>query len=96
VAKHAAAARRTCASLEGKRVTPHTLRHAAAMALLRRGVDRSVIALWLGHESMDSTQVYLHADLRLKEQALARTTSSGLAPGGFRPDDALLTFLESL
>ena len=66
------------------------------MDLLRRGVDRSVIALWLGHESIDTTQIYLHADLRLKEQALARTTSSGLAPGRYRPDDALLQFLESL
>jgi integrase/recombinase XerD len=96
VAKHAAAAQHTCRSLVGKRVTPHTLRHTAAMQLLQRGVDRSVIALWLGHESMETTQMYLHADLRLKEQALARTTSSGLAPGRYQPGDALLTFLESL
>ncbi|MBI1736070.1 MAG: tyrosine-type recombinase/integrase, partial [Candidatus Rokubacteria bacterium] len=81
-------------SLAGKRVTPHVLRHSAAMALLGRGVDRSVIALWLGHESVESTQIYLHADLRLKEQALGRTTPSGLAPGRYRPDDALLDFLE--
>jgi len=66
------------------------------MDLLRRGVDRSVIALWLGHESIETTQVYLHADLRLKEQALARTAPSGLTPGRFHPDDALLAFLESL
>jgi integrase len=64
--------------------------------LLRHGVDRSVIALWLGHESMETTQIYLHADLGLKEQALARTTPSGLSPGRYRPDDALLDFLESL
>lgn len=96
VAKHAAAAQRLCPSFAGKRVTPHTLRHTAAMQLLRHGVDRSVIALWLGHESIETTQVYLHADLRLKEQALARTAPSGLAPGRYRPNDALLAFLESL
>lgn len=94
VAKHAATARRRCRSLAVKRVTPHVLRHSAAMALLGRGVDRSVIALWLGHESVETTQIYLHADLRLKEQALARTTPSGLAPSRYRPDDALLAFLE--
>lgn len=96
VAKHIAAARQRCPSLVGKRVTPHTLRHTAAMQLLQCGVDRSVIALWLGHESIETTQVYLHADLRLKEKALARTASSGRAPGRYRPGDALLTFLESL
>ncbi|HVT58000.1 MAG TPA: tyrosine-type recombinase/integrase, partial [Thermoanaerobaculia bacterium] len=72
------------------------LRHTAAMRLLQRGVDRSVIALWLGHESIETTQMYLHADLRLKEQALARVAVSGLAPGRYKPGDALLTFLESL
>jgi site-specific recombinase XerD len=96
VTKHAAAARQRCPSLAGKRVTPHTLRHTAAMQLLQRGVDRSVIALWLGHESMETTQVYLHADLRLKEKALACTASSGQAPGRYRPKDTLLTFLEGL
>lgn len=96
VAKHTAAAQRRCPSLAAKRVTPHTLRHSAAMALLRGGVDRSVIALWLGHESIETTQMYLHADLRLKEQALAHTAPSGLAPGRYHPDDALLAFLESL
>jgi integrase/recombinase XerD len=96
VAKHVATARRTCPSLRTKKVTPHTLRHGAAMALLRRGVDLSVIALWLGHESTETTQVYLHADMKLKEQALARTTSSGLAPHRFRPPDPLLAFLETL
>jgi integrase/recombinase XerD len=66
------------------------------MEMLRRGVDRSVIALWLGHKSMETTQMYLHADMRLKEQALAHATSSGLAPGRYQPDDALLAFLEGL
>ncbi len=83
-------------SLGRKRVTPHTLRHTAAMQLLQRGVDRSVIALWLGHESIETTQVYLHADLRLKEKALSRLASSGKAPGRYRPGDTLLTFLEGL
>lgn len=96
VAKHVAVARPRCPSLKGKRVTPHTLRHTAAMQLLQRGVDRSVIALWLGHESIETTQVYLHADLSLKEKALARTASSGRSPGRYRPKDALLSFLESL
>lgn len=96
VAKHTAAASQKCRSLEGKRVTPHTLRHTAAMRLLQRGVDRSVIALWLGHESIETTQMYLHADLRLKEQALARVASSGLAPGRYHPSDSLLAFLEGL
>ena len=68
----------------------------AAMALLQRGVDQTVIALWLGHESAETTQIYLHADMRLKEQALAHATSSGLAPGRYEPEDSLLAFLESL
>ncbi len=96
VAKHAATAQQHCPSLKGKKVTPHVLRHTAAMELLRHGVDRSVIALWLGHESVETTQMYLHADLRLKEQALARTTPVGVKPGRYRPDDALLAFLEAL
>ena len=96
VAKHVAAAQQRCPSLRKKRVTPHTLRHTAAMQLLQRGVDRSVIALWLGHESIETTQIYLHADLRLKEKALARMASSGQVPGRYRPGDALLKFLEGL
>jgi integrase/recombinase XerD len=96
VAKHVSAAKRLCLSLANKRVTPHTLRHTAAMKLLQSGVDRSVIALWLGHESIDTTQMYPHADLALKEKALARISSSGIAPGRYRPDDRLLTYLEGL
>jgi site-specific recombinase XerD len=96
VARHAAAAARHCPSLAGKHVTPHTLRHTTAMQLLQRGVDRSVIALWLGHESMETTQIYLHADLALKEKALARTSETGLPLGRYHPADALLSFLEGL
>lgn len=96
LAKHLANAQDRCPSLKKKRVTPHTLRHTAAMELLQNGVDRAVIALWLGHESVETTYIYLHADLELKEQAMAKTTASGLRPRRYRPDDALLTFLRSL
>lgn len=96
VARHTATASQRCSSLKGKKVTPHTLRHTAAMALLRRGVDLTVIALWLGHESTETTQVYLHADMSLKERALAHATSSGAAPQRYLPPDPLLHFLESL
>jgi len=96
VAKHASTARRSCPSLERKKVTPHTLRHSAAMDLMHHGVDRSVIALWLGHESVETTQIYLHADMRLKEKSLSRTTPRGCKPGRYRPSDTLLAFLESL
>lgn len=96
VAKHIAAAATHCPSLAAKKVTPHVLRHSAACEMLRRGVDRSVIALWLGHESMETTQVYLHADMWLKEQALAHATSSGLPQGRYEPQDELLAFLENL
>lgn len=96
VAKHVATARLRCPSLKAKKVKPHTLRHAAAMALLRSGVDLSVIALWLGHESTETTQIYLHADMQLKERALAHAAPSGLKPDRFRPADPLLAFLERL
>ena len=96
VARHVATASRKCPSLKAKKVTPHTLRHAAAMALLRRGVDLTVIALWLGHESTETTQVYLHADMRIKERALAQATPSGVTPKRYRPPDPLLAFLEGL
>jgi integrase/recombinase XerD len=96
VSRHVGTARRACPSLAAKHVKPHTLRHAAAMALLQRGVDLSVIALWLGHESTETTQIYLHADMQLKERALAHTTARGLPPARFRPSDPLLAFLEGL
>jgi len=96
VSRHAATACHSCPSLKEKSVTPHTLRHAAAMSLLRRGVDLSVIALWLGHESSETTQIYLHADMRLKERALAHANASGLAPTRYKPPDPLLAFLEGL
>ncbi len=94
--KYAHLAARSCPSLKRKRVSPHVCRHAAAMDLLHHGVDRSVIALWLGHESVETTQMYLHADMRLKEKALSRTESLGVKPTRYRPNDKLLAFLESL
>ena len=81
VTLHVAVAKERCPSLAGKNVTPHVLRHTAAMALLQAGVDVSVIALWLGHEDIRSTQAYLHADLAIKERALARTTPNSATPG---------------
>lgn len=96
VTRYVSAAAERCGSLKGKRVTPHVLRHGTAMELLGHGVDRSVIALWLGHESVETTQIYLHADLRLKEAALARTTPLLVTPSRYKPSDALLAFLEAL
>jgi site-specific recombinase XerD len=96
VRKYTLAASKACASLNRKRVSPHILRHSTAMDLLQNGVDRTVIALWLGHESVETTQIYMHADMRLKEKALARVASTTSRPGRYRPDDALLSFLESL
>jgi len=96
VRKYAQLAAVRCPTLRGKRVSPHVLRHSAAMELLAAGVDSSVIALWLGHESVNTTQIYLHAHLALKEAALARTTPPNVRPGRFRPDDQLLAFLSAL
>lgn len=96
VARHLATARKRCASLKKKRVSPHVLRHSAAMQLLLAGVDHSVIALWLGHERLETTQMYLHANLALKEQALAKTTPSDVPPGRYTPNDELLAFLKTL
>ena len=79
-----------------KRVTPHTLRHTNAMLLRAKDVDIATIALWLGHESTETTQIYLHADPALKEKAIARTAPLGAKPGRYQPSDTLLAFLETL
>jgi integrase/recombinase XerD len=96
LAKHVDVARQRCPSMKHKRISPHVLRHSTAMDLLQHGVGRPVIALWLGHESIETTQVYLHANLELKEQALAKTSPYNARPGRFRPTDRLLAFLQSL
>ena len=85
-----------CPSLHGKKISAHVLRHTTAMRLLYAGVDTSVIALWLGHVSVDTTQIYLHADLKLKEQALARTRPPGARTGRYQAPDRLLAWLEAL
>jgi integrase/recombinase XerD len=90
------AASGTCPSRRDKMITPHTLRHSNAMALHRAGVDIAVLALWLGHSSTRSTDVYLHADIEAKERALAQTTPAGIPPGRYKPTDPLLAFLENL
>src|SRR5712691_3836336 len=95
VTKYAATARKNCPSLSQKRVSPHVLRHTAAMELLQAGVDRALIALWLGHESVETTQIYLDADLALKEKVLAKTTPIKGKRGSYRPDDRLLGFLKN-
>lgn len=96
--KHVRAASAACPSLKGKHVTPHGLRHTAAVTMLESGVDQTVIALWLGHESPETTRVYLNASLRLKERALERTRPKARSAVGFRykPNDRLLAFLEGL
>lgn len=96
LAKHADTARKNCPSLQGKRLTPHVLRHSCAMHLLMAGVDRAMIALWLGHESVETTQVYFHANLALKQRMLDKSTMPGSKSGLYRPDDQLLAFLKSL
>src|SRR4051812_37166243 len=96
LAKHHAIAARRCPSLASKTITAHVLRHTAAMRLLHAGVDTSVIALWLGHERIDTTQIYLHAELTLKQRALARTRPPNSPPGRYQPPDAVLAFLDGL
>jgi integrase/recombinase XerD len=93
---HSTTAAQTCPTLRGKRISPHVLRHSAAMRLLAAGVDTTVIALWLGHEHVATTQIYIHADLALKEKALARTVPQGAEPGHYRASDAVLAFLDGL
>lgn len=94
--KHRGTAAQTCPSLKDKRVTVHRLRHTMAMDLLQAGVDRAVIALWLGHESVETTQVYLEATLAMKEHALAKTRPPQAKPGRYQADDRLLDFLNRL
>lgn len=96
LAKYVVIGTQRCPTLARKKITLHVLRHSAAMRLLRAGVDNSVIALWLGHEQIATTQIYLHADLELKERALARTSPANTPPGRYRPPDKLLAFLEAL
>ena len=94
--KHIVSACKVCSSLRSKRVTPHVLRHTSAMELLQAGVDTSVIALWLGHESIETTHIYLEADLAMKEKILKKTLSHNGTPVCYKPDDALLAFLKTL
>jgi integrase/recombinase XerD len=94
--KHTATAARVEPTLTEKKVSPHVLRHTATMRLLAAGVDSTVIALWLGHESVATTQIYIHTDLALKEQALARTAPLDTTPGRYRPSDTVMAFLDSL
>ncbi len=96
VSTHAATAAQHCPSLLGKRIHPHVLRHSCAMSLLQAGVDTSVIALWLGHAGVRSTDAYIHADISIKEKALALTTPASAKPGRYRPTDKVLAFLEGL
>lgn len=96
VDRHVLTATRLCPSLAAKNVSPHTLRHSCAMELLHSGVDQAVIALWLGHEQSRTTDIYLHADLRLKERALLRTTPPHTKTGRYHPPDGILAFLDAL
>ena len=96
LAKHAATATTACPSLAAKTITPHVLRHTAAMRLLHAGVDTTVIALWLGHEQIQTTRIYLHADLAIKQKALDRTTPPTAKPGRYQPTDRVLAFLDAL
>ena len=96
LAKHVAVASKQCPSIQRKRVSPHVLRHTAAMELLQHGVDLTVIALWLGHESPETAQIYVQANLKMKEKALAKTTPVNVKAGRYRPGDRLLAFLKSL
>jgi site-specific recombinase XerD len=96
LAKHVATATSDCPSLKHKRVRPHVLRHTTAMDLLQQGAEQSVLALWLGHESIETTQVYLEADLELKQRLLDAVTPLNGKPGRYRPDDKLLAYLNGL
>jgi site-specific recombinase XerD len=93
---HRARAAKTCPSLAEKNISPHVLRHTSAMMLMHAGIDRSVIALWLGHESIETTEIYLHADLATKERAIAKTAPPRTRHRRYRPPDSLLSFLQQL
>ena len=94
--KHLLSATRACSSIGKKRITFHCLRHTMAMDLLHAGVEQTAIAPWLGHESIETTQMYLDADLALREKILARTTPIDSKPGKYRPTGQLLSFLNQL
>ncbi len=96
LAKHVATASKKCPSMAKKRISPHVLRHSTAMNLLHHGVDRTLIALWLGHERVETVQIYLHANLKLKERILEMIAPPHIRPGRYRPSDSLMLFLESL
>jgi integrase/recombinase XerD len=96
VAKHVATARASCPSIESKRISAHNLRHSCAMDLLASGLDVATLALWLGHEKLESVNAYLHSDLTMKERALDRRSPLKTNAGRYRPNDALLAFLEGL
>jgi site-specific recombinase XerD len=96
VTLHAATATQRCPSLKGKRLHPHVLRHSCAMSLLQAGVDSTVIALWLGHADVRSTAPYIHADMTIKERALALVAPASVTPGRYKPPDTVLAFLEDL
>ncbi|SAL06486.1 integrase domain-containing protein [Caballeronia calidae] len=96
LARHADTARKACASLKSKHITPNVLRHSAAMSLLHAGYDTTVIAMWLGHDSVETTHIYLEADLELKRKMLEMTTPSGTTAAIYKPGDALMAFLQSL
>lgn len=96
LAVHTKAAAKDCPTLNRKRITPHVLRHTTAMRMLAAGIDTATISLWLGHESLDSTRAYLHADMRIKQRALDRTAPPQIKPGRYKPPDTLLDFLENM
>lgn len=96
VAKHIATASTVCASLKHKKISPHSLRHTSAMRLISAGVERTVIALWLGHESIETTEIYIHADMSIKERAIQRAATLPSSHRRYRPSDRLMAFLEAL
>ena len=96
VHKHAVVAAKRCPTIHPDKIHPHVLRHSCAMSLLQAGVDTAVIALWLGHADLRSTNAYLHADMTIKQRALDLTTPASSPPGRYKPADPLLAFLEGL